>query len=59
MQSYRWEGAFCDLYDMYMVTLNETKSILEVSAQAGESGVENKTSVDSRAQNNDFSEVKR
>jgi hypothetical protein len=39
--------------------LNELKAFLNVNAQAGQSGVVNKTSVDSTAQNDDFREVKR
>jgi hypothetical protein len=44
---------------MYRVTMNELKAILKVSAQAGKSGVVNKTSVESTAQDDDFGEVKR
>jgi hypothetical protein len=44
---------------MYTVTLNELKTVLKVSAQAGQSGGVNKTSVESPAQNDDFREVKR
>jgi hypothetical protein len=44
---------------MYMVTLNELKAVLKVNAQAGQSGEENKTSVESVAQDDDFWEVKR
>jgi hypothetical protein len=43
---------------MYAVTLNELKAIPKVSAQAGESGAVNKTSVESTAQE-DFQEIKR
>jgi hypothetical protein len=39
---------------MYMVTLKELKAILKVSAQAGQSGVVNKTSVKSMAQDDSF-----
>jgi hypothetical protein len=42
---------------MYTVTMNKLKAILKVSTQAGQSGV-NKTSADSKAQNNDFREAK-
>jgi 2-polyprenyl-6-methoxyphenol hydroxylase-like FAD-dependent oxidoreductase len=41
-------------YGMYMVTLNELKAILKVSAQAEQNGVVNKTSVESLAQDDDF-----
>jgi hypothetical protein len=44
---------------MYTVTLNELKAVLKVSAQAGESGVVNKTSVKSMAQDDDVHKVKR
>jgi hypothetical protein len=44
---------------MYTVTLNELKAVLEVSAQAGESGAMNKTSVESTAQCDGFQEIKR
>lgn len=37
-------------YGRYMVTLNELKAVLQVSAQAGQSGVANKTLVESMAQ---------
>jgi hypothetical protein len=43
---------------MYMVTPNELKAVLEVNAWAGQSGVVNKTSVESMAQDN-FQEVKK
>jgi hypothetical protein len=46
------------LYGMYMLTLNELKAVLKVSAQAGQSGVVNETSVESMAQD-DFQEEKR
>jgi hypothetical protein len=49
---------FSALYSMYAVTLNELKAILKVSAQAGQSGAVNKSSVESTAQANDFQEVK-
>jgi hypothetical protein len=42
-----------------MLTLNELKVILKVSAQAGQSGAVNKTSVGSVAQDDDFQQVKR
>jgi hypothetical protein len=42
--------AFC--YE-YMVTLNELKAVLKVSAQAGQSGAVNKTSVESKAQDDE------
>jgi hypothetical protein len=47
---------------MYAVTLNELKAVLNVlkaSAQAGQSGTVNKTSVESAAQDNNFQKVKR
>jgi hypothetical protein len=40
---------FSALYGMYMVILNELKSILKVSAQTGQSGAVNKISVESMA----------
>jgi hypothetical protein len=42
-----------------MVTQNELKVVLKVSAQAGQSGVADKTSVESRAKDDDFQEEKR
>jgi hypothetical protein len=42
-----------------MVTLNELKAVLKVSAQAGQSGAVNKTLVESTAQDSDFQEVKK
>jgi hypothetical protein len=45
------------LYGMYTVTLNELKAVLNVSAQAGQSGEENKTSMASMAQDDYFWEV--
>jgi hypothetical protein len=47
------------LYGMHTVTLSELKAVLKVSAQAGQSSVVNKTSVESAAQNDDFQEVRR
>jgi hypothetical protein len=44
---------------MYAVTLNELKAVLKVSAQAGQSDVVNKTSVESMARDDDFQEIKR
>jgi hypothetical protein len=44
---------------MYMVTLNELKAIHKLSAQAGQSFEEKKTSVESMAQDDDSWEVKR
>jgi hypothetical protein len=49
---------FSALYGMYTVTLKELKSVQKVSAQAGQSGAVNKTSVESTAQDDDFQEVK-
>jgi hypothetical protein len=50
---------FSAVYIMYMVTLNKLKAILKVSAQAGQSGAVNKTSVELIAQDDDFQELKR
>jgi hypothetical protein len=44
---------------MYAVTLNELQAVLNVSAQAGQSGAVNKTSVETTAPDDDFREVKR
>jgi hypothetical protein len=44
---------------MYAVTLNELKAVSKVSAQAGQSGVVNKVSVESTAQDDDFQAIKR
>jgi hypothetical protein len=49
---------FSAFYWIYTVTLNELKAIQKVSIQAGQSGVVNKSSVESTAQD-DFQEVKR
>jgi hypothetical protein len=35
---------------MYMISLNELKAVLKVSVQAGQSGVVNKTPMQSKAQ---------
>jgi hypothetical protein len=43
---------------MYAVTLNELKTVRKLSAQAGQSGAVDKTSVESTAQDVDFREVK-
>jgi hypothetical protein len=43
---------------MYTVTLNKPKANLKMSAQAGQSGVVNKPSVESTAQGDDFQQVK-
>jgi hypothetical protein len=50
---------FSALHGMYAVTLNELKAVLKVSAQTGPSGMVNKTSVESTAQDDDCHEVKR
>jgi hypothetical protein len=42
---------------MYTVTLNELKPILKVSVQGGQSGVVNKTTVESTTQDDNFHEV--
>jgi hypothetical protein len=44
---------------MYAVILNELKAVLKVSALAGQSDAMNKTSVESRAQDDNLREVKR
>jgi hypothetical protein len=44
---------------LYAVTLNELKAVLKVSAQEGQSGAVNKSSVESTAQDDDFHEVTR
>jgi hypothetical protein len=44
---------------MYMVKQNELKVVLKVSAEAGENGAENKTSVEPTVQDDDFQEVNR
>jgi hypothetical protein len=49
---------FRAFYDMYTVTPTELKTVLKMSAQAGQSGVVNTTSVESTSQD-DFREVKR
>jgi hypothetical protein len=46
-------------YGMYIVTPNELKAVLKMSAQEGQSGAVNKTSVESTAQDDDFQEIKR
>jgi hypothetical protein len=43
---------------MYTITQNELKAVLKASAQTGESGAVNKTSVESTAQDDDFQKVK-
>jgi hypothetical protein len=47
------------LCGMYVATLNELNTALNLSAQAGLSGAVNETSVESTAQDDDFHEVKR
>jgi hypothetical protein len=44
---------------MYTVILNELKVVLNVGAEAEQSDVVNKTSVESTAQDNDFKELMR
>jgi hypothetical protein len=44
---------------LYTVTMNELKAVFKVSAQAGQTGAANETSVESTAQDDDFNEVKR
>jgi hypothetical protein len=50
---------FSALYYKHMVTLSELKSVLKVSAQAGQSGAVNKISKESRAQDDDENEMVR
>jgi hypothetical protein len=49
---------FSVLYGMYAVKLTELRAVLKVSAEAGQSGAVNITSVESMAQDN-YQEVKR
>jgi hypothetical protein len=44
---------------MYAVTLNKLKTVLKASAQAGQSGIVNKFSVESTAHDEGFYEMKR
>jgi hypothetical protein len=44
---------------MSEVTLNELKAVLKVSAEVGQSDAVKKTSVDSKAQADDFQEAER
>jgi hypothetical protein len=50
---------FSTLYGMYMVTLKELQAVLKVNTQTGQSGEVNETSLESKAQDDDFQEVKR
>jgi hypothetical protein len=50
---------FRALYGMYTVKLNEPKAIVKVNVQAGQSGTVNKISLESKAKDDDFQEVKR
>jgi hypothetical protein len=50
---------FNALYGVHIVTLKELKALLKVTAQAGQSGAVNKISLELRAQDDDFQEVKR
>jgi hypothetical protein len=59
LQNSRWEAGCSLLYGMYTVTLNKLRAILKMSVQAGQSGVVNKSSVESTAQDDDFRGVKR
>jgi hypothetical protein len=52
------KSLFSALYGMYTVTLKELVAILKVNAQEGQSGVMNKTSLESAAQDDDFQELK-
>jgi hypothetical protein len=54
-----WKPLFSALYGMYTVMMNELKAFLKVSAQAGQSGIMNKTSKEPTAQGDYFHEVKR
>jgi hypothetical protein len=49
LQRSRWEATFRALYGMYMVTPNELKAVLKVSAWTGHSGVVNKPQWNQRA----------
>jgi hypothetical protein len=50
---------FSALYGMYAIALNELKTVLKVSAPAGQSRAVNKISLKPTAQDDDFQEVKR
>jgi hypothetical protein len=43
---------------MYTITQNKLKAILNLNAQAGQSGALNKTLLESMAQDKDFQEIK-
>jgi hypothetical protein len=44
---------------MYAVTVNELQAVVKVSAQAGQTGAVNKTSMESTAQDDEFQKLKR
>jgi hypothetical protein len=48
-----------EIYSLYMVTFNELKAVRKVTAQAGQSAVVNKTSVELMPHENNFREIKR
>jgi hypothetical protein len=50
---------FSTLYGKYMVILKDLKAVLKVNVLAGQSGIVNKTSVESTGQDEDFQEVNR
>jgi hypothetical protein len=52
-------SCFLALYGTHTITLNDLKATLKVSAQAGQSGTVNKTSLESMAQDDDFHKGKR
>jgi hypothetical protein len=49
---------FSALYGTYTVPLKKLQAVLKVNAQTGQSGAVNKTSLESRGQDDDFQEVK-
>jgi hypothetical protein len=59
LQNFRWEAAFQPSVRHVQNNTEKLKAVLKVNAQAGRSGIVNKTSLESTAQNDDFQEVKR
>jgi hypothetical protein len=57
LQESRREASFSALYGMCSVRVNKLTTVLKLGAQAGQSGVMNKTSVEPTTQDNDFQEV--
>jgi hypothetical protein len=59
LQTFKWEAAFQRTLRHVHGNIERLQAFLKVNTQTGQSGVANKTSLESKAQDDDFQEVKR